>query len=90
MAWWLTARSLDTNTSLPRSSQPIDAAGLRASDCDRMLEVLMPPHGRWREHVLATSLATQALQPGTTGRHQMKWVPHLSSHDGPWRVQPEG
>jgi hypothetical protein len=39
---------------------------------------------------VATSVATQALIPGTTGRHQMKWVPYLSSQDGSWRVQLEG
>jgi hypothetical protein len=35
-------------------------------------------------------LATQALLPDTTGRHQMKLVPYLTSHDGPGRVQLEG
>jgi hypothetical protein len=28
---------------------------------------------------VATSLATQALIPDTMGRHQMNWVPHVSS-----------
>jgi hypothetical protein len=40
--------------------------------------------------MVATSLATQALLPGTTGRVWMKSVPHLSSHDGPGRDQPQG
>jgi hypothetical protein len=40
--------------------------------------------------MVATSLATQALLPGTTGRVWMKSVPHLSSHDGAGRVQLEG
>jgi hypothetical protein len=40
--------------------------------------------------LLATSVATQALLPGTTGRHQMKSVPQLSSQDGSERVQAEG
>jgi hypothetical protein len=39
---------------------------------------------------MATSLATQALPPATTGWHWMKSSPHLNSHDGPWRVQLEG
>jgi hypothetical protein len=40
-------------------------------------------------NMVATSLATQALIPDATGRHQMKSVPHLSSQDGPGRVQLE-
>jgi hypothetical protein len=51
---------------------------------------------RWSEAAMlrscsrvATSIATQALLPGTTGRHQMKSAPHLSSQDGPGRVQLE-
>jgi hypothetical protein len=44
-----------------------------------------------RQHrPMATSLATQTLIPGTTGRGQMKSVPHLSSHDGPGRDQTKG
>jgi hypothetical protein len=39
---------------------------------------------------VATSLATQALIPGTTGRHQKKWFPFLSSRDGSERVWLEG
>jgi hypothetical protein len=40
--------------------------------------------------MVATSLATQALLPGTTGQVWMKSVPHLSSHDDAGRVQLEG
>jgi hypothetical protein len=36
--------------------------------------------------MVVTTLATQALIPGGTGRHQMKSVPLLSSQDGPGRV----
>ena len=43
-----------------------------------------------KRRMVATSVATQALRPGTTGRLWMKWVPHLSSHNGPGRVQLEG
>ena len=38
---------------------------------------------------VATSLATQALLSAGTERHWMKSVPHLSSQDGPGRVQLE-
>jgi hypothetical protein len=40
--------------------------------------------------MVATSVATQALPPGTRGRHWMESVPFVSSHDGPGRVQLEG
>jgi hypothetical protein len=40
--------------------------------------------------MVATTLTTQALMPGPTGRHQMKSVPLLSSQDGPGRVHLEG
>ena len=43
-----------------------------------------------QRRLVATSLATQALIPGTTGQHQMKSVPRLSSQDGSGRVQLEG
>jgi hypothetical protein len=36
---------------------------------------------------VVTTLATQALIPGSTGRHQMESVPQLSSQDGSGRVQ---
>jgi hypothetical protein len=45
---------------------------------------------RRTQHGGNTSVATQAPRPGTTGRVWMKSVPHLSSHDGPRRVQLEG
>jgi hypothetical protein len=35
---------------------------------------------------VATSVATQALIPDTTGRHQMKSVPYLGSQDGAGRL----
>ncbi len=38
---------------------------------------------------VVTTLATQALIPDATGRHQMKSVPQLSSQDGSGRVQLE-
>jgi hypothetical protein len=43
-----------------------------------------------RSTMVATSLATQALPLGTTGRHWMKQVPHLSSDDGPYWDQLKG
>ena len=39
---------------------------------------------------VATSVATQALIPGPTGRHQMKSVPHLCSRKSPGWVLLEG
>ena len=65
--------------------------GLRPSDCDRMLKVPnRSKHAAASARYLATFLATQALLPDPTGRHWMKSVPHLSSHDGAPRVQLEG
>ena len=62
-----------------------------ARDRDRMLEALdRGSRAAGSRSTVATSLATQALIPGTTGRHQMKSVPHVSSQDGPGRVQLEG
>jgi hypothetical protein len=40
--------------------------------------------------MVVTTLATQALIPGPTRRHQMKLVPRLSSQDGSGQVQLEG
>src|SRR4029450_1785681 len=54
-----------------------------------MLEVLVPCLNL-RRHRLVTSLATQALLPGGTGRVSMESDPHVSSQDGPGRVQLEG
>jgi hypothetical protein len=45
---------------------------------------------RRRAGPVATTLATQTLLPGTTGRLWMESVPYLSSQDGPGRVQLEG
>jgi hypothetical protein len=65
--------------------------GLRPSDCDRMLKVPnRSKHAAASARYLATFLATQALLPDPTGRHWMKSVPHLSSHDDAPRDQLEG
>jgi hypothetical protein len=71
----------DPIISAGQSDLPM-AIGCSRCSCRRM--------GAGRSRRLATSLATQALIPGTTGRHQMKSVPHLSSQDGSGRVQLEG
>jgi hypothetical protein len=56
----------------------------------RMLEVLeRGGHAPSSRSTLATSLATQALPTDAKGRHQVKWVPHLSSRVGSGRVQSE-
>jgi hypothetical protein len=67
----------------PTARKPMKLVGLQASDCDRMPETPSRRTHTVAEAVLVTSLATQTLLPGTTGRHWMELVPLLSSHDGP-------
>src|SRR5215203_6317869 len=55
-----------------------------------MVEASKRQAHRCQRRVVATSLATQTLLPDPTGRHWMKSVPHLSSHDGSGWVQLEG
>src|SRR5215208_7130591 len=55
-----------------------------------MVEASKRQAHRCQRRVVATSLATQTLLPGPTGRHWMKSVPYLSSHDGSGWVQLEG
>src|SRR5215212_3107328 len=55
-----------------------------------MVEASKRQAHRCQRRVVATSRATQTLLPGPTGRHWMKSVPHLSSHDGSGWVQLEG
>jgi hypothetical protein len=64
-------------TASIRSQSDAHAAELRQAPC---------ANAGW----LVTTLATQALLPAGTGRHWMKWGPHLSSHNGPGRVQLKG
>jgi hypothetical protein len=62
-----------------------------APDHDRMLNGGRGKGSTLRQHSMAaTSMATQALIPETTGRHQMKSVPLLSSQDGSGRVRAKG
>src|SRR5829696_1668351 len=55
-----------------------------------MVEASKRQAHRCQRRVVATSLATQTLLPGPRGRHWMKSVPYLSSHDGSGWVQLEG
>jgi hypothetical protein len=55
-----------------------------------MLKALEPGTVLCPPRMVATTLATQALMPGTKGQVYMESVPLLSSQDGSGRVQAEG
>jgi hypothetical protein len=66
-------------------------AGPRASDHDRVLGAGGGKASTLRQRsMVATSLATQALMLGTTGRVWMESAPLLSSQGGSGRVWAEG
>ena len=60
------------------------ASGLTLADYDHPIAIgwsryLAEASTLLPTRAVATSLATQALIPDTMGRHQMNWVPHVSS-----------
>jgi hypothetical protein len=58
----------------------------KPSDGDRMLKVLIPPHGCWVKARIGNLAGNQPLVLGGRERHWLEFIPCVSSRDGPWRV----
>ena len=58
----------------------------KPSDGDRMLKVLIPPHGYWVKAGIDNLAGDPAAGAGGRERHWLEFIPCVSGRDGPWRV----